>query len=107
MRYLKIIWICAAIAVLTASLYFFDGKPNSDVDVFLTWAMLALSFPIGIACSLIFAGLTYGLYNLAAITISTSYAWILFSWFVFFIAGYWQWFILVPKWSRKFRKKEA
>lgn len=107
MRYLKIAWICAAIAVLLTTLYFFNGKPNSDIEVFLTWGMLVLSFPIGIVCALIFAGLTYCLYNLASVTISTTYIWILFSWVVFFVAGYWQWFFLLPMLNRKIRKKRV
>lgn len=105
LRYTKIAWIAVSVTVLFVTIYFFDGKENSDIGVFLAWSMLALSFPVGIACALFFSGIAYLLYQAAEVTVTTSYWTLSLSWAVLFIAGYWQWFILAPRLVARFRKK--
>ena len=105
LKYEKISWIAISVTVLFVTIYFFDGEENSDIGVFLVWSMLALSFPVGIACALIFSGITYLLYQAAEATVITSYWTLSLFWAVLFIAGYWQWFVLTPRLVAKFRKK--
>jgi hypothetical protein len=107
LRYVKLGWFVVVIIVLLVTMYFFDGEPNSDVDIFLIWSMLVLSFPISIVCALILSGITYVIYKVAGITVPTTYLSMLLFWLVFFVAGYWQWFVLGPRVTRMFRKKES
>lgn len=103
LRYVKFGWIIAGVMVLLTTIYFFDGEQNSDIDVFLIWLMLALSFPGGIVCALIFSGFAYVLYQATAMTVPTTYLSILLFWAVFFVVGYWQWFVLVPRLVKRFK----
>jgi len=105
LRYAKIAWIAVSVTVLFVTIYFFDGKENSDIGVFLAWSMLALSFPVGIACAFIFSGIAYVLYQTAEVTVTTSNLTLFLSWAVLFITGYWQWFILAPRLVARFKKK--
>lgn len=47
----KVIWLALTTAVLLGALHYFDGKPNSDVDILLGFGMLILSFPLGLLLS--------------------------------------------------------
>lgn len=105
LRYIKYGWIVATVIVLLVTIYFFDGEPNSDIDVFLIWSMLVLSFPGSIVCALLFSGVAYVLYQVAAITVPTTYLSILLLWGAFFLVGYWQWFVLGPRLVKRFSKQ--
>ncbi len=104
MRYLKIAWISVCILLLVVTIYLFDGSSNSDVDTLLIWAMLALTFPIGFGCALLFSGITHVLYSCFSITLTNTYLTLLLIWVVYFGAGYIQWFKIIPyltkKWGR-------
>ena len=41
-------WSVAALVVLLAAQYFYDGRPNSDADLLLAYGMFALSFPTSV-----------------------------------------------------------
>jgi len=56
---LKAAWILITASVLLVTLLHFDGKVGSDIGVFLVWSMLMLTFPIGIACALLFSAGAY------------------------------------------------
>lgn len=98
-KIIKSIWITAAVFVLAVTLYAFDGKPNSDIDVLLVWCMLALSFPSGLLVPLVGVVLYDGL----SITVETSYLEIVFTWIGCFALGYLQWFKLLPYLITKLR----
>ena len=102
-RYVKLGWIAVSVTVLLVALYLFNGQPNSDIDVFLIWSMLVLSFPSSVVCAFIFTGGAYVLYQTTEMTVATTYLSILFIWAVFFSVGYWQWFVLIPDLVSKFR----
>ena len=68
MKIIKVLWLIAAFAVLFVTLCAFDGKPYSDVWIFLTWMMLILSFPASLAVSL--AHMLIGTYFSVTIEIS-------------------------------------
>jgi len=104
-RFVKFGWIIATVIVIFVTIYLFDGGQNSDIDVFLIWSMLVLSFPGSIVCALIFSGVAYVLYQAAAITVPTTYFSIILLWAVFFLMGYWQWFVLGPRLVKMLRKK--
>ena len=104
-RLVKIGWVVATVIVIFVTIYLFDDRPNSDVDVFLIWSMLVLSFPSSIVCALIYSGVAYVLYQSAAITVPTTYLSIILLWTIFFLMGYWQWFVLGPRLVKMLRKK--
>ena len=92
MKIVKALWIGATVFVLLVTLYAFDGEPNSDIWIFLTWLMLILSFPAGLVVSLVHMVLGVGF----SITIKTSYLSLAFEWGGYFVLGYLQWFKLAP-----------
>jgi hypothetical protein len=73
--------------------------------MFLGWAMLVYAFPVGLIVSLLFAGISYLLYNSFSVDVKVGYLYLLVVWLVFFAAGYFQWFKLLPSLIAKFRRK--
>ncbi len=92
MKITKVLWIGATLFVLLVTLYSYDGKPLSDIWIFLTWFMLILSFPAGLVVSAIHYALGAGF----SITIETSYLSLAVEWIVYFVLGYIQWFKMLP-----------
>lgn len=92
MKVIKVFWIGGALLVLFATLYAYDGKPFSDIWIFLTWLMLALSFPAGLLVSAVHYALGAGF----SMAIQTSYLSLALEWAAYFTLGYLQWFRLVP-----------
>ena len=92
----KWIWGASSMSVLLTTLYFYDGKPNSDADILLAYGMLALSFPAGLIISAIVGVAGYVVFSTYGYVVQTSYWSILLTWLIFFVVGYWQWFRLVP-----------
>jgi len=93
MKVLKALWIGATVFVLAVTLYAFDGKPNSDIWIFLTWLMLILSFPAGLVGSLVYS----------VLGVNFSYLSLALMWAGYFVLGYLQWFKLVPYLIAKLR----
>jgi len=96
-RWLKIAWVLIAFAILAICLVLHDERPNSDADVLLGYAMLTLSFPIGVALAAGIGLLGRLLFEAMGYVFTTSYASMVIVWLVFFVAGYLQWFVFVPK----------
>ena len=92
-KVLKALWIGATVFVLAVTLYAFDGKPNSDIWIFLTWLMLILSFPAGLVGSLVYS----------VLGVNFSYLSLALMWAGYFVLGYLQWFKLVPYLIAKLR----
>jgi hypothetical protein len=99
-------WIACSVAVLLVTLYSYDGKPNSDADVLLAYGMLALSFPLSLLLSAIVGVVGYLAYSMYGYVLQTSYWSIVLTWMCFFIAGYWQWFKLLPWLIRRMRERK-
>lgn len=93
---IKWIWCVCSAAVLLVSLYFYDGKPNSDADVLLAYGMLALAFPISLLLAIIAGIIGQSAYSSFGYVLETSYWSIALTWLCFFVVGYLQWFKLVP-----------
>ena len=107
MLFSKAIWITLTVLVLFVSLYGFDAKPNSDIGIFFTWSMLILAFPSSLLVALFFAGLSIAVEELFSAVIPTSYWSISVGWACFFVAGYWQWFMLLPWLWRKWKTRRT
>ena len=103
--WLKSAWVLVAASVLVASLLLYDGKPNSDAEILLGYAMLALSFPLGVALT---AGLSFFariLFETTGYIFTTSYVSMFAAWLMLFIVGYLQWFVLLPRLWRKRKRR--
>lgn len=89
-------WILIAILILLVSLYGFDGRPDSDIGVFLSWSMLAISFPCSLLYSALMVGVAFVKENYFDSILYVSYFSLALDWTAFFLLGYLQWFKLVP-----------
>lgn len=96
----KAFWIAIAIAVLAITLWGFDGKPNSDIGVFLAWSMLVLAVPSSFVVALVFSGIAMAADRFFSVVIPTTYVSLALTWACFAVVGYWQWFVLLP-WIRR------
>lgn len=96
----KVLWVGGSLFVLFVTLFFYDGKPLSDIWIFLTRLMVILSFPAGLAVSI----MHYALGAVFSITVETSYLSLALEWFMYFVLGYIQWFVLLPWLWRKGKK---
>jgi len=103
----KGVWFTLTVLVLFVSLYGFDGKPNSDIGVFFVWSMLILAFPSSLLVALFFTGLSIAVDELFSAVIPTSYWSLSVGWICFLIAGYWQWFVLLPWLWRKWKTRRT
>jgi len=102
------IWIILSLAVLLYCQYVFDGKPNSDSEEVLIILMFILSFPASFVAGAIAVGVAFSYEHLLHAPLQTSRLEMLFTWGLFFAAGYIQWFTLLPRaWSKWQMRKRA
>ena len=103
----RLFWIIACIAVLIITIFRYSPLPKNDVDVFMAWSMLILTFPAGYVCSFLM-GLFYEVYYRIFGQLANEYISTLVGiWLVLFAAGYWQWFYLLPSLVKRFKKQES
>lgn len=88
----KILWCTCCLAVLAVTLWNQDAYPE-DAGIFFVLTMMALTFPICIGVTL-FSGAAILMSDIAELP--NHWVVTLAGWAVFVIAGYVQWFILVP-----------
>jgi len=109
-KVLKTLWVLCSVAVLAVTLVRYDHGPASDIGVFLVYAMLFLAFPVSL--------LVAGLFSLMALfqeqfgvplldLIDSNYMGFVVMWLTFFLAGYVQWFVLLPWLWRKWRNRRS
>jgi uncharacterized membrane protein YedE/YeeE len=105
LKWIKIAWAACSLMVLIATLFFYDGTPNSAADLILALGMLTLSFPSGILITSLVGLIGRMLFEQTGAFVTSSYLWLMISWLAIFGVGYWQWFILIPwiarRWTRK------
>ena len=87
------LWLLFTLFTLAFSVWLFQAN-NSEAqraaDTVLVLTMLVLTFPTGWVAILILG------YVVPFVTIETSYGYLLFSWMLFLVCGYVQWFTLLP-----------
>lgn len=90
---LRAVWVTVALLVLilVLDILAYDDKNGGETWLILTWLMLYLSFPAGALVSL----------GHMIIYIEVSYFSLLVEWYVYFVLGYLQWFVLIPYIFRK------
>jgi len=107
LQFVKAVWVLLAILVLVVTLYGFDGKPNSDIGIFLGWSLLAISFPLSLVIAMLFSTFAIVAHEIWATTIPVTHLSLIVSWIAFVAAGYWQWFVLLPWLVRKLKERFA
>ncbi len=107
MKIIKVLWIALCIVVLCITLYFYDGKPNSDISDFLVWTMVLLTFPLGLVIGLLIGWISFLLYESTGVMSSVSYGMLFIAWLIFFIVGYLQWFKMIPLLIQKIKSRSS
>lgn len=100
-------WIVLAVLVLAATLYFFDGKPNSDADTLLAYGMLTLAFPVSLVVAFLAGLIGWAANEAFGVIVPVTYLTIFVGWLVVFVAGYWQWFVFLPRVLLALRARRA
>jgi hypothetical protein len=106
----KIVWVLCSLAVLVVTFVRYEPSPSSDIGVFLVYGMLFLAFPVSLLVAGLFALLVL-LQELSGVLlldlIVSNYAGFSVIWLTFFIAGYVQWFVLLPRLWCKWKERRA
>lgn len=103
-RFSKHVWVAVAVMSLIAAIMFASG-PDPDAikgaDTVLAYVLLLLAFPVALLVPFILTGIASfwpegeGVLRLVCM------------WVAFFVAGYLQWFVLLPWLCRKWRSSRA
>jgi hypothetical protein len=105
-RYAAALWLGASLTVLAFTLWAYSPGPQSDAVAVFAWAMVALGFPASLLVSLAVAGVL----ALVDAVPQFPHGSVPFQlglplvWSAFCVAGYTQWFLLVPRVWRRMRK---
>jgi hypothetical protein len=102
------LWVATCVVVLVYSQAIYDGKPNSDAEEVLIIPMFILSVPASFVAGTIDVGVAFSVERLMHSPLHTTRLEMLFTWGLFFAAGYIQWFTLLPRaWSKWQMRKRA
>jgi len=108
-KILKSLWVLCCVFVLGVTLYRYVPNSESDIGIFLVYGMLFLAFPVSLLIAAMFALLAMLQEPLGVPLldlIGSNYAGYCVMWLAFLAAGYWQWFVLVPRlWGKLKRYK--
>jgi hypothetical protein len=89
-------WLAACVAVLAFASARFD---SSDLDRTFFPMMFCLTFPAGIAAAVVGLLIYLPFYYFVPLAPSEGYFYLL-TWVVMVGAGYWQWFVALPRFFR-------
>lgn len=110
MKILRIIllaaWVAFCIQAIT-SYFLHASETNSEIEILFSLKMLVLTAPLGYVFGLIVSFL-YALSGELGIDVHSFYyhsGYILISWISMMVAGYIQWFVLIPKLIKWFDKR--
>jgi len=82
-------------------------KDVRDTDQAFAYLMLMLTIPSGFALGTVLSGVYYLLYTYASITVPGGFIHNAFTWVLFVIVGYLQWFKLVPWAAASVRREKS
>ncbi len=95
---LKMLYGFLALGML---LYILRNVLEKDADIVFFAGMMALTFPSGMIVSMVMAALLYIVLTVFGVQFDNSIPFYLVVWTVYVIAGYFQWFMVLPKIRRK------
>jgi len=106
----RVIWLGVCVAALLQAHKGYQGTSDWKTEEGLLFEMMALSFPSSwlVVGGVIAVGITLGFFGLALP--SSSRTEMTATWLLFVLAGYVQWFVVVPKalrWREQYRKEQS
>jgi hypothetical protein len=102
-------WLACSVGLLLLTLSIYDGTPATrDAELVLLYGMLFLCFPVSQLVALVFWLICLLIAaTMHEFSIPVSYSTLVIEWLVLFIAGYFQWFVLLPWLWRKWKARRA
>ena len=97
-------WLAICIAALVSALHGYRGKSDWQVEEGLAAEMIVLGFPSSVLVAICFTLFGFVLEKLGIGLPSSSGAEMIATWIIFAIAGYIQWFLVIPYLVRSWRK---
>jgi hypothetical protein len=107
---LKIAWVLCSVATLAVTLSRYSSGPASDIGIFLVYGMLFLAFPVSILVAGLLAliALLQARFEVPLLDIiGSNDVGFFVMWLAFFVAGYMQWFVLLPWLWRKWKARRG
>ena len=100
----RLIWLATCVAALVYAYKGYHGNSDWRVDEGLAWEMWLLSFPASylVIFALILVGA--GLEHFGLALPASSRPEMVITWLLFLIAGYVQWFIVIPRFVNLWRE---
>ena len=101
----RTIWLAMCLTALVYACKGYQGSSDWKLEEGLAFEMMAVSFPASflVLAALVLAGAGLGLFGLALP--ASSRPEMTATWFLFVVAGYVQWFVVVPRLLRRWRGK--
>ena len=101
----RTIWLATCLAALVYAYKGYQGSSDWKLEEGLAFEMMALSFPASflVVAALVLVGAGLGLFGLALP--ASSRPEMTATWFLFVVAGYVQWFVVVPRLLRRWQGK--
>lgn len=93
---LRWVWITLSVLLLLLSMALFDGSPKSDADIVLGYGLLVLTVPLGGLLAILDGFVGRAAFHLLGLTATTTYTSLTFTWLVYSVVGYLQWFVFLP-----------
>jgi len=106
----KIIWVGLCLVIFGISMFRYGASVSEDIGIFLGWGMLIYAFPASLLVTTVVGGASYAAYKYFGFALKGGYIYLFCIWFFFFLAGYVQWFKLLPllvtKWETRRRSEK-
>jgi uncharacterized membrane protein YedE/YeeE len=104
-RIFKAAWLFLTIGALAFTCFKMDNGESRDLDIVLIWLMLLLCFPASLVGIYLSAGLAFSAQSIMPnMPLCLEVALI---WAVYFVLGYLQWFVLLPRGLRRWAQKSC
>jgi len=99
----RTIWLATCLTALVYAYKGYQGSSDWKLEEGLAFEMMALSFPASflVVAALVLVGAGLGLFGLALP--ASSRPEMTATWFLLVVAGYFQWFVVVPRLLRRWR----
>jgi hypothetical protein len=96
-------WLALCVIALVSALHAYRGKSDWQVEEGLAAEMMVLAFPSSFLVVIGFMTIGFVLERFGVGLPSPSPAEMVATWFIFVIAGYFQWFLVIPYLIRRWR----
>ena len=94
---IKLAWLLGSAASLLSFFFLYDGQANSGMEIIVAYFMAILSFTSGPFVIIIVSSIDNSVFELTRSERGDAYLPTFAMWLVFFVVGYVQWFLGVPR----------